>query len=61
MNINTSAIKSLAEELMKMSENFENKAKQHPVTEQEFLQFLNDYNEKNFLLLKELGISAEPY
>ncbi|MBQ2931474.1 MAG: hypothetical protein IJE62_01335 [Clostridia bacterium] len=61
MSINTSLVKELAEELVKMSEDFENKAKQHPVTEQEFLQFLNAYNEKNSLILKELGISSEPY
>ena len=61
MNINLELIKSHIEDLIKVIEDAQNKAKKHPLTKQEFLQFLEEVKEKNSFITEELDISVENY
>ncbi|MBQ2932620.1 MAG: hypothetical protein IJE62_07285 [Clostridia bacterium] len=56
MKLKPDVIKSHAEDLVKIAEEAESKAKQQPLTREEFLQFLKDFQEKNSLIMKELGL-----
>ncbi len=61
MNINLDIIKSHTEELIKIIEEVENKLNQHALTQEEFLQFLDNVKEKNSFILEELGEPIFPY
>ena len=61
MNISLDLLKSHMEDLIKIIENAQNKAKKHPLIKQEFLQFLEEVKEKNSFITEELDISVENY
>ena len=43
-----------AEDLIEIIQKVENKSKQHPLTREEFLKFLDDVKEKNSFILEEV-------
>ena len=61
MSINIDIIKSNAEELIKITEKAENKAKEHLLTREEFLKFLDDVRAKNSFIMKELRLEVHSW
>ena len=54
MNIKLDTIKSHSKDLIKIVEETQFKADQHPLTKQAFLQFLRKVKEKNSLVIEEI-------